>query len=101
MFLVKTTNHVEMKVNESCSTVIRSNGSLSGDEVVTEVNEAYTSTKNEPLYEECDNFQHDSSTFMSTTENVAYGQQGSAAQSEEWQSTEKNEEVNYFYAIST
>ena len=81
MFLVKTTNHVEMKANESCSTVIRSNGSSSGDGVVTEVNEAYTSTKNEALYEECDNFQRDSSTFISTTENVAYGQQGGGSSS--------------------
>ena len=87
--------------NESYSEVARSNRtvftavSVSEDEVVAEVNEAYGSTQNEALYEECDdsNYQCHSSTYVSTTENVAYGQNGRAAQSEIYQS---KEDVDYY-----
>ena len=61
---------------------------------MTEVNEAYDSTQNEALYEECDNYR---STYVSTTENMAYGQGTRAAQNEELQSIERNEDDNYYY----
>ena len=74
------TSFIVTNPNESYSEVVRSNqavlaaASLSEDEVVAEVNEAYGSTQNEVLYEECDNYQRHSSTYVSTTENMAYGQ---------------------------
>ena len=72
------TSFIVTNPNESCSAVVRSNQAVlaaaSGDNVVAEVNEVCSSTHNEVLYEECDNFECHSSTYVSTTENVAYGQ---------------------------
>ena len=86
------TSFIVTNPNESCSAVVRSNQAVlaaaSGDNVVAEVNEVCSSTHNEVLYEECDNFECHSSTYVSTTENVAYGQGGRATQSEVYQSRE-------------
>ena len=90
MYSEKTTNRVAMKTNESYSSVVRSNQE-------TEVNEAYSSTQNEALYEECDNYQCDSRTFVSVTENMAH--HGVATHSDELQSNKQNEDGNYYYTI--
>ena len=88
------TTQIVTNPNESYSAVVRSNQKVlvaaSGDEVVAEVNETCSSTQKEVLYEECDNFQCISSTYVSTTGNMAYGQGGRAAQSE------AKEDVDYY-----
>ena len=68
IFLEKMTSLSDTNPNESYSAVVRSNQAVlaaaSGDKVVAEVNEVCISTQNEALFEECDNFQHSSSTYV-------------------------------------
>ena len=68
-FYFKRLTHLsDTNPNESYSAVVRSNQAVlaaaSGDKVVAEVNEVCISTQNEALFEECDNFQHCSSTYV-------------------------------------
>jgi len=86
----KTKHVIEMKTNESYSTVVRNSQSVSAavslqedeeDEVMTEGNEAYSSILSSGVYEECDDFQPNPNISIATTENVAYGQGSRPAQS--------------------